>query len=240
MRHHRIAHGDIAVGLFPRRAIAIRFARRNVAIGFATRGTIPARALVVALTTALAATFRAKLAVALALAAARPPTRSATIAPIGKSALTRRPSALSATGSARNAHAVAGKRIGVGVAHRLLIVEIHALSRRARSLALSTILPTTLSISLPTILPVCLRAILLLTLPLPVRRTLATEALGPGTSMTTRASAMLAARTLPGLTWRTHAVANGVANTVANIVAVNDGLRVGIKSLRTRLGLLVG
>ena len=114
MHDDRIARRHVAVGVFPGRTIAVRLARRNIAVDFSARRAIAAG------TALLAPLATKRTAVAAGGAAAGSPTRAATIVPIGVATLPRR----SAARCRLPAEARRGKRRGIGVAVRLLAVEI--------------------------------------------------------------------------------------------------------------------
>jgi len=132
----RIARRNVAVRLFPWRAIAVDFTRRAVAVGFTRRdiaiGLTSGRALATGTVagTLTPAIVSAKLTVA--LTASGTPSRSAAVSAIGEPALPRRSTTLSATRASRRAHPLPRERRGIGVAHRLLRVEVGARARRAR------------------------------------------------------------------------------------------------------------
>ena len=179
----RIARCNVAVRLFPWRAIAIDFTRRAIAIGFTRRdvavGLTPGRAFA---TGAVAGGLAASIVsseLTIALATSRAPPRSAAIPAIGEPALSRRSTTLSATRAPRCAHPLTRERRRIGVAHRLLRIEVGARARRARRLPLAP----ALSLSLPA---------------------LADESFRPWPAFAARTAAVLALRTLPRLPRRSR------------------------------------
>jgi hypothetical protein len=181
-RQPRIARCNVAVRLFPWRAIAIDFTRRAIAVGFTRRdiaiGLPPGRTLAPGTVAGSLARSIGSAKLTVALATCGTPPRSAAISAVGEAALSRRSATLSATRATRCAHSLPREWRRIGVAHRLLRVEVGTRAWRARRL------------------------------PLPPARALtaalAHESFRPWSSLAARTATMLALRTLPRLRRRSR------------------------------------